>query len=181
MARGPAYEPLSAQDRAFLWFEDASAHMHLGGVALFEAAPLSSPAGGIDIQRIRAHIASRLHLVPRYRQRLGWVPVVNRPVWIDDDHFSLGYHVRHTAVPRPGDDAQLKRLAGRILSQQLDRGKPLWEVWVIEGLEGGRFAVLVKTHHALADGISAFDLFSALLAPEPVDRVDPVRPWRPRA
>jgi len=180
MGCGPAYEPLSAQDRAFLWFEDASAHMHLGGVALFEAAPLSTPDGGIDVERIRAHIESRLHLVPRYRQRLGWIPLVNRPVWIDDEHFNLGYHVRHTAVPRPGDDAQLKDLAGRILSQQLDRGKPLWEVWVIEGLQGCRFAVLAKTHHALADGISAFDLFAALLAPEPVDRLDPPLPWEAR-
>jgi diacylglycerol O-acyltransferase / wax synthase len=179
MARRPAYHPLSAQDRAFLWFEDASAHMHLGGIALFESAPLLGPTGGIDIERIRAHIASRLHLVPRYRQRLGWIPLVNRPVWVDDEHFNLAYHVRHTAVPRPGDDAQLKDLASRILSQQLYRGKPLWELYIVEGLEGGRFAILVKTHHALADGISAFDLFSALLAAAPTDRVDAPAPWRP--
>jgi diacylglycerol O-acyltransferase len=179
MARA-AHERLSAQDRAFLVFEDADAHMHLGGIALFEAAPLRAPGGGIDIERLRAHIASRLHLVPRYRQRLAWVPVLERPVWVDDDHFNLAYHVRHTAVPRPGDDEQLKRLAARVLSQQLDRGKPLWELWVVEGLHGDRFAVLVKVHHALADGISAFGLFSALLSPVPTDTVDRPVPWTPR-
>jgi diacylglycerol O-acyltransferase / wax synthase len=174
------YERLSAQDRVFLHFEDGPAHMHLGGVTLFEPGSLETADGGIDVDRIRAHIASRLHLVPRYRQRLAWIPVRNRPVWVDDDHFDLSYHVRHTAVPRPGDDAQLKRLAGRIFSQQLDRGKPLWEIWVIEGLRDGGFALLVKTHHALADGISAFDLFAALLTPEPQTHLDPPEPWRAR-
>lgn len=174
------YEPLSAQDRVFLHFEDGPAHMHLGGLTLFEPGSLATPHGGIDVGRIRAHIASRLHLVPRYRQRLAWIPLRNRPVWVDDDHFDLSYHVRHTAVPRPGDDAQLKLLAGRIFSQQLDRGKPLWEIWVIEGLRDGGFALLVKTHHALADGISAFDLFAALLTPEPQEHLDPPQPWRAR-
>ncbi len=175
-----AYERLSALDRSFLVFEDAETHMHLGGLALFDASPLRTPEGGVAIDRIRAHIAARLHLVPRYRQRLAYVPLRNRPVWVDDAHFNLHYHVRHTAVPRPGDDAQLKRLAARILSQQLDRGKPLWEIWVVEGLQDGRFAMLVKTHHALADGISAFGLFSALLSPEPDDRLEEPQPWRPR-
>jgi WS/DGAT/MGAT family acyltransferase len=175
------YERLSAQDRVFLHFEDGPAHMHLGGLTLFEPGSLATPEGGIDVGRIRTHIASRLHLVPRYRQRLAWIPVRNRPVWVDDDHFDLSYHVRHTAVPRPGDDAQLKLLAGRIFSQQLDRGKPLWEIWVIEGLRDGRFALLMKTHHALADGISAFDLFAALLTPEPQEHLDPPQPWRARS
>ncbi|MCW5892417.1 MAG: wax ester/triacylglycerol synthase family O-acyltransferase [bacterium] len=174
------HERLSAQDRVFLHFEEGPAHMHLGGLTLFEPGTLATPDGGIDVGRIRAHIASRLHLVPRYRQRLSWIPVVGRPVWVDDEHFDLSYHVRHTAVPRPGDDAQLKLLAGRIFSQQLDRGKPLWEIWVIEGLADGRFALLVKTHHALADGISAFDLFAALLTPEPQEHVDSPQPWRAR-
>ncbi len=96
------YERISAQDRSFLHFEDATTHMHLGGLVLFEAGPLTTPDGGIDIGRIRAQIAGRLHLVPRYRQRLGWIPVFNQAVWVDDDHFNLSYHVRHTAVPRPG-------------------------------------------------------------------------------
>ena len=175
------YERISAQDRSFLHFEDATTHMHLGGLLIFEAGPLTTSAGGIDIARIRAQIAGRLHLVPRYRQRLGWIPVFNQAVWIDDDHFNLAYHVRHTALPRPGDDAQLKMLTARIMSQQLDRGKPLWELWVIEGLAGDRFALLVKTHHAIADGISAFDLFTALVSPTPDDVViDEPRPWTPR-
>ena len=177
---GTAYERLSAQDRSFLVFEDASAHMHLGGLALLEAGPLATADGGVDVERLRAYIASRLHLAPRYRQRLAWVPLLNRPVWVDDEHFNLGYHVRHTAVPRPGGDRQLKALVARIMSQQLDRGKPLWEVWIIEGLQGGRFAILAKLHHAVADGISAFDLFSALLSPAPDATLDEPEPWTPR-
>jgi diacylglycerol O-acyltransferase len=174
------HERLSIQDRSFLVFEDPSAHMHLGGVAILEAAPLLTSQGGIDVERIRAHIAAHLHLAPRYRQRLAWASLVQWPVWVDDDHFNLAYHVRHTAVPRPGGEDQLKALAARILSQQLDWGKPLWELWIIEGLEDGRFAILVKTHHAVADGISAFDLFATLLSPVPDPAVGEPAPWRPR-
>jgi WS/DGAT/MGAT family acyltransferase len=174
------YERISAQDRSFLHFEDATTHMHLGGLILFEAGPLTTSKGGIDIDRIRAQIAGRLHLVPRYRQRLGWIPLFNQAVWVDDDAFNLSYHVRHTALPRPGDDAQLKALTARIMSQQLDRGKPLWELWVVEGLADDRFALLVKTHHAIADGISAFDLFTALVSPTPDDVIEEPRPWTPR-
>lgn len=174
------YERISVQDRSFLHFEDAATHMHLGGLVIFEAGPLTTPAGGIDIARIRSHIAGRLHLVPRYRQRLGWIPLFNQAVWIDDDHFHLSYHVRHAALPRPGDDAQLKALTARIMSQQLDRGKPLWELWVIEGLAHDRFALLVKTHHAIADGISAFALFTALVSPTPDATVAAPEPWTPR-
>ena len=180
MPDGVFYERISAQDRSFLHFEDATTHMHLGGLTIFEAAPLTTASGGIDIDRIRAQIAGRLHLVPRYRQRLGWIPVFNQAVWVDDEHFNLSYHVRHAALPRPGDDAQLKQLTARIMSQQLDRGKPLWELWVIEGLADGRFALLIKTHHAIADGISAFDLFTALVSPTPDDVIDEPRPWQPR-
>src|SRR6185503_19534577 len=117
-----------------------------------------------DIARIRAFVASRLHLIPRYRQRLAWIPVESYPVWIDDDHFNLAYHVRHTSLPRPGDEAQLKQLAARIMSQPLDRRRPLWEAWFAEGLEDGRFALLTKIHHCMADGISAVDLITALLS-----------------
>lgn len=179
-AAGAFYERIAVQDRSFLHFENATTHMHLGGLALFEAGPLGTAAGGVDIERIRRHIAGRLHLVPRYRQRLAWIPVFNQAVWVDDDHFALTYHVRHTALPRPGDDEQLKLLTARIMSQQLDRGKPLWELWVIEGLANGGFALLVKTHHAIADGISAFDLFTALVSPAPDDVVDAAQPWTPR-
>src|ERR1043166_7649821 len=123
------YERLSVQDSSFLVFEDPHTHMHVGGVAILDAGPLATPDGGVDIDRIRAYIASRLPWIPRYRQRLAFIPVANSPVWVDDDHFNLKYHVRHTSLPRPGGERQLRRLAGRIMSQQLDRGKPLWEAW----------------------------------------------------
>ncbi|HZP39901.1 MAG TPA: wax ester/triacylglycerol synthase family O-acyltransferase [Candidatus Binatia bacterium] len=160
----PYYEPLTAADRSFLAFETASCHMHLGGTALFDVGPLATPEGGVDVERLRAHVGARLHLIPRYRQRLAWVPLEQRAVWVDDEHFSLAFHVRHTALPRPGDEQQLKQLAGRIMSQQLDRARPLWELWIVEGLEGNRFALVTKTHHCIADGISAVDLLTVLLS-----------------
>ena len=161
------YTRLSALDRSFLDIEDRTAHMHVGATCIFDAAPLRTESGGIDIERIRAHVASRLHLIPRYRQRLAWVPVEGHPVWVDDDRFNLNYHVRHTALPRPGSERQLKRLSGRVFSQQLDRGKPLWEMWVVEGLDGDRFAVINKVHHCMVDGIAGADLLGVLLTPEP--------------
>jgi WS/DGAT/MGAT family acyltransferase len=174
------YERLSAQDCSFLLFENRETHMHLGGLVLFEAGPLVTSEGGIAIERIRAHIAASLHLVPRYRQRLAAVPLTGHPVWVDDDQFNIDYHVRHTALPRPGGEDELRSLVSRIVSQQLDRNKPLWELWVIEGLGGGRFAMVVKSHHAMADGISAFDFFGALLRLTPDERVEATRPWRAR-
>ena len=134
------YERLSAQDASFIGLEDARCHMHVGGVMLFDAAPVRSPEGGIDIDRIHAAIGARLHLVPRFRQRLAFLPYERLPIWVDDDRFRLAYHVRHTALPRPGDERMLKRLVGRIMSQQLDRTRPLWEMWFVEGLENGQLA-----------------------------------------
>ena len=174
------YERLSVQDSSFLVFEDANTHMHVGGVAILDVGPLATPSGGIDIQRIRAYINSRLAWIPRYRQRLAFIPIENYPVWIDDDHFNLKYHVRHTSLPRPGDERQLKRLIGRIMSQQLDRGKPLWEAWIIEGLEGNRFAFMTKAHHCMVDGIASVDLVSVLMSPEPTTTFDTPAPWKPR-
>lgn len=175
-----AYERLSAQDSSFLLFETPATHMHLGGTTIFDIGPLATPAGGVDVDRIRRYIASRLHWIPRYRQKLKFIPIENHPVWVDDDRLNLHYHVRHTALPRPGTDRQLKELSARILSQQLDRGKPLWEVWIVEGLEGGRFAMIVKTHHCVVDGISGAGLMSVLLSPVPDDRIEPAPQWRPR-
>ena len=146
------YERFSAQDSSFLVFEDPNTHMHLGGIAIFDPGPLATADGGVDIERIRRHVESRLHWIPRYRQRVAYVPLERHPVWVDDDHFNLSYHVRHTSLPRPGDEEQLKRLAGRIMSQRLDRRRPLWEIWIVEGLEGGRFAMVTKTHHCMVDG-----------------------------
>ncbi len=174
------YERLSILDRTFLDLESPETHMHVAGVMIFDAAPLTTSAGGIDIDRIRRYAASRMHLIPRYRQRIARVPVENHPVWIDDRRFNLDYHVRHTALPRPGDEEQLKRLAGRIVSQQLDRGKPLWELWIAEGLQGNRFAAICKTHHCMIDGIAAVDLATVLLSPSPETAIDEAPPWHPR-
>jgi WS/DGAT/MGAT family acyltransferase len=154
--------------------------MHVGAVLMFDAAPLRTPAGGIDIERIRRAIHARLHLVPRFRQRVSYVPYEGVPIWIDDDRFRLAYHVRHTALPRPGDDRVLKRLVGRIMSQPLDRTRPLWEMWVAEGLEGDRFAVISKTHHCMIDGVSGADLMSVLLDAVPDGEVGTPEPWTPR-
>jgi len=176
-----AYERLSFLDNSFLIMEGPNSPMHVAGTATYEASALCTPEGGIDIDRIRAYVSSRLHLIPRYRQRLAFVPVENHPVWIDDDHFNIHYHVRHTALPRPGDERQLKRLAARIMAQHLDRSKPLWEMWVVEGLEGGStFAIISKIHHCMVDGMSSVDLLNVLLQPDPVDSFEPPPDWLPR-
>lgn len=151
---------LSALDSAFLHLEDDStAHMHVASVMVFEGkAP--TPQELID------HVLSRLHLVPRYRQRLAYVPLgQGRPIWTDDPHFNPRYHIRHTALPRPADEAALKQLAGRLFSQRLDRSKPLWEIWLVQRMAGGRFALIAKTHHALVDGISGVDITTVLFDP----------------
>ncbi len=128
-------------------------------------------------------IVARLHLVPRYRQRLASVPLnQGRPVWVDDPHFNVRLHVRHTALPQPGGDQQLRRLAGRMFSQALDRSRPLWELWLVEGLSDGRFALLSKTHHALVDGVSGVDIVSVLFdsSPDPMPVSPPEQQWIPR-
>ncbi len=165
---------LTALDHSFLQLEGEATHMHVGACAVFDGP---APAYGDLI----AVIEGRLHLLPRYRQRLAPVPFgQGRPVWVDDPHFRLPFHVRHTALPHPGNDTQLRRLAGRIFSQALDRGRPLWEMWLIEGLSHGRFALLSKTHHALVDGISGIDIASVLFDTDPGARPEPALPWSPR-
>ena len=138
---------LTALDTTFLHLEDHSpAHMHVASVMVFDG---TAPTP----QELVEHIVSRLHLVPRYRQRLANVPYgQGRPVWADDPHFNPRYHIRHTALPKPADDKALKQLAGRLFSQRLDRSKPLWEIWLVERMAGERFALIAKTHHALVDG-----------------------------
>ncbi|HYM46508.1 MAG TPA: wax ester/triacylglycerol synthase family O-acyltransferase [Solirubrobacteraceae bacterium] len=165
---------LSALDATFLHLEDNStAHMHVASVMVFEGvAP--TPQELVD------HVLGRLHLVPRYRQRLAHVPLgQGRPVWTDDPHFNPRYHIRHTALPRPADEAALKRLAGRLFSQRLDRSKPLWEIWLVQRMTGNRFALIAKTHHALVDGISGVDITTVLFdtSPEPVPTSEPATPW----
>lgn len=175
-----AFDRLSVVDYSFLAIESPTTHQHIAAVLVLEAAPLSRFDGGIDVDLIRIYIESRLHLIPRYRQRLATVPLGNRLVWIDDEHFNIHYHVRHSALPRPGDERQLKRLAARIVSQQLDRDKPLWEIWVVEGLEGGRFALVAKAHHCMVDGISGVDLLAVLLTPAPSAEFTSGPRWIPR-
>lgn len=176
------YDRLTALDLSFLQYEsvDPNVHMHVGAVALFDGAPLLGLDGGIDIDRIRRGIDSALGESPRFRQKLATIPLVESPVWIDDEHFNLQYHVRHTALPQPGSMEKLKALAGRIFSQKLDRGKPMWEFWFVEGLEGGRMALITKAHHAMVDGISGFDLLARIMRMDPDPTIHPRRPWIPR-
>jgi WS/DGAT/MGAT family acyltransferase len=168
---------LSGLDASFLHLEhDSATHMHVASCMVFEG-----PAPTHD--ELVAHVEARLHLVPRYRQRLAFVPLgQGRPVWVDDPHFNTRYHVQHHALPAPGGDAELKQLAGRAFSQQLDRNKPLWEMWLVEGLADGRFALLGKTHHALVDGISGVDITTVLfdLTKEPPPVPSGELPWIPR-
>jgi diacylglycerol O-acyltransferase / wax synthase len=167
---------LSSIDASFLHQEGPTSHMHIGGVLIFEGPPPEFTAY-LD------HVRGRLHLVPRYRQKLTTPPLESgRPLWIDDPDFNLEYHVRHTALPSPGSEEQLFLLAGRIASQPLDRSKPLWENWIVEGLEGDRFALISKTHHALVDGVSGVDLASVLLDLErsPSRRTEDLEAWQPR-
>ncbi|UCE86311.1 MAG: wax ester/triacylglycerol synthase family O-acyltransferase [Deltaproteobacteria bacterium] len=173
------YERLTAQDRSFLDLEGPNTHMHVAGCFVFEAGPLRAPDGSLDIERIREYVTSRLHQIPRYRQRIEKIPIENHPVWVDDDCFNIAYHVRHTSLPEPGDDRQLKRLCGRVMSQQLDRGKPLWEIWVVEGLEHDRVALVSKAHHCMIDGIAGTDLLQALLSVTPAKTFEPAPGWYP--
>ena len=166
---------LTSTDASFLHQEHDASHMHIGGVLVFEG-PAPRFEDFLD------HVRDRLHLVPRYRQKLATPPLeTGRPLWVDDPDFNLEYHVRHTALPSPGSEEQLFLLTSRIASQQLDRSKPLWETWLVEGLADGRFALISKTHHALVDGISGVDLASVLLdadrTPAPVEA--DLEPWRP--
>jgi diacylglycerol O-acyltransferase / wax synthase len=166
---------LTGLDASFLHLErDGTTHMHVASTTLFEG-----PAPRYT--EFRDHIESRLHLVPRFRQKLRFVPFgMGRPVWVDDPHLNLAYHVRHTALPAPGSEEQLRVLAARIFSQQLDRSKPLWELWLVEGLKGGRFAIVGKTHHCMVDGISGVDITTVLFDTErePAE-TSPLERWIP--
>jgi WS/DGAT/MGAT family acyltransferase len=166
---------LTGLDSSFLHLERDGTHMHVASTTLFEGpAPLYT--------EFRDHIESRLHLVPRFRQKLRFVPFgMGRPVWVDDPHLNLGYHVRHTSLPEPGSEQQLRVLAARIFSQQLDRSKPLWELWLIEGLKGDRFAIVGKTHHCMVDGVSGVDITTVLFdtEKEPAEDASPLERWSP--
>ncbi len=174
------YERLSYLDNSFLALESPTTHMHVAGIALFEAGTMQSANGGIATDRIRQLVESKLHLIPRYRQRLAWVPVEQHPVWVDDASFNIEYHVRHYSLPRPGSFDQLRSLVGLIMSQQLDRSRPLWEFNVIEGLEDNRFAIVSKIHHCMIDGIAGVDLMAVLLNLGPSEDIEEPVPFVPR-
>jgi WS/DGAT/MGAT family acyltransferase len=168
-----SYERLSAQDAAFLYAESPVSHMHVGSLVVFENV-------GLTEDELNAHIASRLHLVPRFRKKLAWVPAYQgRPVWVDDPHFDIRFHVRYTGLPRPSGEREALTLMGRVMSRPLDRQRPLWELWVFE-LPDRRLGVIQKTHHCLIDGISGVDLATVLLdvAKDPPPS-DPPPDWRP--
>ncbi|HEX6697749.1 MAG TPA: wax ester/triacylglycerol synthase family O-acyltransferase [Solirubrobacteraceae bacterium] len=167
---------LTAIDASFLHQEGPASHMHVGALALFEGPPP-------PFTEVLDALRGRLHLVPRYRQKLSVPPAgTGRPLWIDDPSFDIEYHVRHTALPRPGSEEQLLLLAGRIFSQQLDRSKPLWEMWMVEGLHEGGLALITKTHHALIDGIAGVDIAQVIfdLGPVPAEVPHPDDAWQPR-
>jgi len=178
----PHYDRLTQLDNSFLVYEDAgpAGAMHVASTQIHDATPLQRADGSLDIERIEEYVLSRLDSIPRYRQRIHRTPLEGHPVWVDDASFNIHYHVRHTRLPHPGDERQLKRLVGRIFSQRLDRHKPLWEIWVVEGLEDNRFALMSKVHHCMVDGVSGAELLAALLSPTPLEKPDPPPHWSPR-
>jgi WS/DGAT/MGAT family acyltransferase len=175
-----AYERLTALDFSFLALEKPNAYMHVASTMIYDAQPLRLEDGGVDFDTFRKLTESALHQIPRYRQKLAWTPIDRHPVWVDDPDFQIDYHLRHTALPRPGSERQLKLLSARIMRQHLDRDRPLWEMWLVEGLEGDRLAVVSKVHHCMIDGVSGVDLMKILMKPTP-DREIPRGPtWWPR-
>jgi diacylglycerol O-acyltransferase / wax synthase len=168
---------LTPLDASFLYLEEPTTAMHVGSVGIFEP-----PEDGFDYDTLHDLIGARIAYVPRYRQRIRSVPGrLGNPVWVDDENFDLSYHVRRSALPRPGSDEQLHELVARIQSRRLDRKRPLWEVYLVEGLADGRFAIISKAHQAMVDGINAVDIAQVILDPSPEPRPTPVVAWRPAA
>jgi diacylglycerol O-acyltransferase len=167
---------LSSLDTSFLHLEDATTPMHVGSVMVFDA-----PTGGFDYESLVTLISQRIAHVPRYRQRIRTVPGgLANPVWVDDTNFDMSYHVRRSALPRPGSDEQLEELVARIQPRPLDRTRPMWEVYLVEGLAQDRFAIITKTHHSLVDGISAVDIGNVLVDGNPVASEGVLTTWRAR-
>ena len=167
---------LSSLDVSFLYVEEATTPMHVGGVAI-----LQPPDDGFDYDRLVSLVSERIALVPRFRQKVRRVPgALGRPLWVDDPAFDISYHVIRSALPKPGTDAQLFELVGRLMALRLDHDRPLWEMYFVEGLVGGRIAVVTKTHHALVDGIAAVDLAQVLLDATPEPRRISIGGWEPQ-
>lgn len=168
-------QPMGPLDALFLHMEDGISHMHIGSCSIFAGPPPS-------IGELTAMIESKLPMLPRYRQRVRFVPAaLGHPVWVDDPHFNLSYHVRHSALPPPGDTQDLENLMGRLMSQELDRHRPLWEVWMVEGLPEDRWALIAKVHHCMVDGVQGTDLMTLLLDADPAAGIRAVEPWKPGA
>ncbi len=167
-------EKMSALDASFLDVEDAVSHMHIGSIVIFEGPPPPHEA-------LRSMVLAKLPLVPRYRQVVRAIPLsIGRPHWIDDQHFNVDYHLRRTGLPASGGEGELRSLVGRVMSQQLDRSKPLWEMWAVEGLDDGRWALISKIHHCMVDGVAGTDLISVLLDADPATARPPAQEWTPR-
>jgi diacylglycerol O-acyltransferase / wax synthase len=164
-------ESMSVQDATFLHVENDVTPMHIGGVSIFEGPPPS-------FDELSDMVRGKLHHTPRYRQKVRFVPLgVSEPMWVDDPYFDVAYHLRHSAVPPPGTDEQLRTMAARVFSQHLDRARPLWEIWMVEGLENGRWALLSKVHHCMVDGVAATDLMSVMFGDD--DEPPQADEWRP--
>jgi diacylglycerol O-acyltransferase / wax synthase len=181
MEQGPFYEPLSARDAWFLYAERAETPLDLGTVYVFEAG--SRVPGGRGAIGVEETVAERIHLVPRYRQRIRRVPGnLTHPVWVDDPNFDLGHHIRREVLPPPGNGVQVRQLVARILSRPLDKRRPLWEMTVITGLHSGQVVIVNRAHHAMVDGVSSVDILTLLLDvdPEGYRPEPPATPWAPR-
>ncbi len=166
-----SYERLSDRSAGYLLNENARHLAHATSIQIFEYGPLAGEDGGVNFAAIREAIAARIHLVPRLTQELRWIPIEEHPVWVDDPDFSLDFHLRHTSLPRPGGFMQLQEMASRIMAQRLDRSRPLWECWVLEGIRDGRFALVMKTHHCMVEEEGS-DLLEVLLSADP-EALDP--------
>ena len=173
------YERMSFLDSTYLAMEDRNSHFHVAGVLIFDGGTLVEN-GSVNVDLIKEFIRSKLHLIPRYRQIIMTVPFDGHPVWVDDDHFDLDYHVRHTSLPSPGTTEQLQAVTARIFSQKLDRFRPLWEIWVVEGLAEDKFALIAKVHHCMIDGMASVDLLQVLLNFWPSLEIEEYPEFEPR-
>jgi diacylglycerol O-acyltransferase / wax synthase len=171
-------ERLGPQDASFLYLETPTNHNHVGGVAILD--PSTAQGGTLRFEDLVAVITSRLHLVPRFRQKVIFPPIpIARPVWVDDGNFDIDFHLRRAALPKPGGRKELIDYVQRVISRPLDRTKPLWELYLIEGMENGLFSILTKVHHAMIDGMSGIDLATAVYDFSPVPQMPTPQAWTP--
>lgn len=169
-------ERLSGLDAGFLYGETPTLHMHTLKLAVLDP----SFFGGASVEALREELAKRLHLLPPFRRRMVEVPGhISHPVWIEDPEFDIGQHIRHAPVPSPGTRAQMDEVVGRLASQPLDRSRPLWELWLLDGLEDGNVAILAKIHHAVADGMAALAMMANALSIIPAEPEEPESEWEP--